>query len=59
MRERAITEAEIAACLEAHDIRYTDKKGNLIYKAELETGRGIKVVVAQGDPHFIITVADY
>lgn len=59
MRERAITKAEIEACLEAHDIRYTDKKGNPIYKAELETGRGIKVVVAQDDPHFIITVADY
>jgi len=59
MRERSITKAEIEACLKAHDTQYSDKKGNPIYRVELETGRGIKVVVAQDNPHFIITVADY
>lgn len=59
MRERLITEEEVEACLERHDTRYTDKKGNLIFKAELASGRGIKVIVAKDNPQFIITVADY
>ena len=59
MRERSITEAEVKACLEKHDTHYTDKKGNPIYRAELANGRGIKVIVAENNPQFIITVADY
>ena len=59
MRERLITEAEVEACLENHDTEFTDKKGNPIFRVKLASGRGIKVVVAQDDPAFIITVADY
>jgi len=59
MRERLTTEEEVEACLERHDTRYTDRKGNPIFKAELASGRGIKVIVAKDNLQFIITVADY
>ena len=58
-RERSITDAEVEACLNNYDTRHTDKKGNSVYRAKLASGRGIKVVVAQDDDSFIITVADY
>ncbi len=57
--ERLITEAEVEACLGDYDTRFTDKKGNPVFRAKLESGRGIKVVVDKDDPTFVITVADY
>ncbi|MBN1189858.1 MAG: hypothetical protein JXA46_08905 [Dehalococcoidales bacterium] len=58
MKERSITEGEVMECLENWETRYTDKKGNYIYKA-IVNGRGIKVVKGSnpGDP--VITAADY
>ncbi len=58
MAQRAISEREVEAVLADPDVRYTDKKGNPILKAEVN-GRQIKVVVVAGsDPPRIITVAD-
>jgi len=59
MKERSITEAEVVECLERWDTRHTDKKGNPVYRAKLESGRGIKVVVSKEDANFILTAADY
>ncbi len=58
-RERSIVDAEVDECLNDYDTKHTDKKGNSVYRAKLASGRGIKVVVAQDDDSFIITVADY
>ncbi|MFC1928164.1 DUF4258 domain-containing protein [Chloroflexota bacterium] len=58
-RRRSISNEEIEACLSNHDTIHTDKKGNLVYRARLVGGRGIKVVVAKDDPNYVITVADY
>lgn len=58
MVERGISEDEIEAVLSAPHVRYTDIKGNPIYRAEVG-GRHIKVVIAKGiDPPRVITVAD-
>ena len=59
MRERSITEEEVEACLGDWDTQNTDRDGNPIYRARLQSGRGIKVVVAKDEPGFVITVADY
>ena len=58
-QNRLITDAEVEACLNGWDTQHTDKKGNPVYRARVEGGRGIKVVVASGNPIYIITVADY
>lgn len=60
MRERGITEEEVEYCLDNYHTSYTDSKGNPIYKADLPSGRRIKVVVKSNsvDPIVIITVAD-
>jgi hypothetical protein len=58
MQERSISESEVEACLDERSICYADKKGNSIIKTAVK-GRGIKVVVAQDNPNFVITVADY
>ncbi len=59
MRDRSITELEVKECLSGWDTRYTDKKGDPIYRARLGSGRGIKVVIAKDDSNFVITVADF
>ena len=57
MKRRRISEEEVKACLQDHDILYTDKKGNPKYSTHVR-GRYIKVVVAKDDPNFVITVED-
>ena len=57
MRLRRVSEVEVEACLQDHDILYTDKKGNPKYNTHIG-GRYIKVVVSKDDPNFIITVED-
>ena len=59
MQDRSITESEVKECLVGEYTRYTDKKGNPIYRTRLRSGRGIKVVMAKDDSNFVITVADY
>lgn len=60
MRERRITEEEVEYCLKNYHTCYSDSEGNPIYKADLPSGRHIKVVVKAKsvDPKVIITVAD-
>ena len=60
MRERNVSKKEVEICLAKPDITYTDKEGNHIHIAHLETGRRIKVVTKKGsiNPTIIITVAD-
>jgi hypothetical protein len=58
MARRGISENEVEAVLSDPAVRYTDKKGNPIFRADVE-GRRIKVVVAKGtDPPRVITAAD-
>lgn len=57
MRQRKISEAEVEACLQDHDILHVDKKGNPKYKAYMG-GRYIKVVVQKDNPSVVITVED-
>jgi phage antirepressor YoqD-like protein len=57
MKLRGISEAEVEACLQDHDILYTDKKGNPKYNTHVGE-RYIKVVVAKDDSSFVITVED-
>ena len=59
MRDRSITKSEVEGCLNNYDIKCTDKKGNPIFRVKLENGRGIKVVVSEDNPKFIVTTADY
>jgi hypothetical protein len=60
MQERGITEEEVAYCLDNYHTSYTDWSGNPIYKADLPSGRRVKVVVKANsvDPIVVITVAD-
>ncbi len=57
MKRRGISEAEVEACLQDHDILYTDKKGNPKYSAHIGE-RYIKAVVAKENSNFVITVED-
>ena len=57
MRQRKISEAEVEACLQDHDILYLDKKGNPKYKTYVGD-RYIKVVVQKDNPLVVITVED-
>lgn len=57
MRLRRVSEAEVKACLQDHDILYTDKLGNPKYNKHIGE-RYIKVVVAKDEPNFVITVED-
>jgi len=57
MRQYKISEAEVEACLQDHDILYLDKKGNPKYKAYVGE-RYIKVVVQKDNPLVVITVED-
>ncbi|MBA7631498.1 hypothetical protein ES703_39029 [subsurface metagenome] len=60
MKERGITKKEVEYCLNNYHTSYTDSGGNPIYKADLPSGRHIKVVVKAKsiDPLVVITVAD-
>lgn len=60
MKQRQITEEEVTYSLINYHTSYHDAKGNPIYRAELPSGRNIKVVVAADslDPRVVITVAD-
>jgi len=55
-----ISEEEVEYCLAHYNVSYTDSKGNPIYRAEVPSGRLIKVVVKAGssNPAVVITVAD-
>jgi hypothetical protein len=57
MEQRRISEVEVEACLQDHDILYTDKKGNPKYKKYVGK-RYIKVVVQKDNPDVVITVED-
>jgi|CryGeyStandDraft_6_1057127.scaffolds.fasta_scaffold1195271_1 hypothetical protein len=57
MEQRKISEAEVEACLQDHDILCFDKKGNPKYKTHVG-GRYIKVVVSKDNPLVVITVED-
>jgi len=58
MARRGISENEVEAVLSDPHVRYTDRKGNPIFKAEVG-GRHIKVVIAKGiEPPRVITTAD-
>lgn len=57
MSERNVTEDEVAAVLNEHDVSFADRKGNPCYVRQVGERR-IKVVVAQDDPNFVITVID-
>ncbi len=57
MRQRRISEAEVEACLQNHDILYRDKKGNPKYTVHVSK-RCIKVVVQKENPLVVITVED-
>jgi hypothetical protein len=56
---RVISDAEIEECINNCETLYYDKKGNPIYRAHLDSGRGIKVVISKENSKVIITVADY
>ena len=60
MKERRISKKEVEFCLNNYHTTYTDVKGNPIYKAQLQSGKTIKVIVAANsvDPIKVITVAD-
>lgn len=57
MKQRRISEAEVEACLQDHDLLYRDKKGNPKYDTYVE-GRRIKVVVQKENNSVVITVED-
>ena len=57
MRQRRVSKEEVEACIQNHDILYTDKKGNPKYTAYVG-GRCIKVVVQKENPLVVITVED-
>ena len=57
MKQRKISEAEVEACLQDHDILYFDRKGNPKYTTYVGE-RCIKVVVQKDNPLVVITVED-
>ncbi len=57
MRERNISEAEVESCIQHHHTSYTDKKGNPVFIADVNSRR-IKVVVQKENPRVVITAAD-
>ncbi len=57
MGQRRISEEEVEACLQNHDILYHDKKGNPKYDTYVGNRR-IKVVVQKENPLVVITVED-
>ena len=57
MKLRGISEEEVEACWLNHHTTKSDKKGNLIYIADVK-GRYIKIVVKRQNTRVIITAAD-
>lgn len=59
--ERNISQDDVTYCLKHCHTSYTDRSGNMIYRADLPNGRHIKVVVKTNtnDQITIITAADY
>jgi hypothetical protein len=57
LAERHLTTDEIEAVVADPGITYNDPKGNPCYVAEVN-GKSIRVVIAQDDPDFVITVID-
>ena len=57
MKERSVSESDVEACLQDHDILCTDRNGNPKYSRHIGE-RYIKVVVAKDDHNFVITVED-
>ena len=55
--ERGIAPEQIEQVVRAHDVSFTDTKGNACYVRGFGDRR-IKVVVARDDPEFVITVID-
>jgi len=59
MQQYGITEEEVEYCLQNYHTSYTDRAGNPIYRADLPSGKRIKVVVAADTKDTtVITVAD-
>ena len=60
MKERGIADNEVQYCINYYHTSYTDSAGNMIYRADTQGGRRIKVVVKanSSDPIIVITVAD-
>lgn len=60
MQQRGIAEEEVQYCLDNFHTSYSDRAGNMIYKADLQSDRHIKVVIKANsvDPRIVITVAD-
>jgi hypothetical protein len=58
MRQRGITKKEVEYCLKNYHTSYPDRKGNLIYKTNLPSGKCLKVVVSTDITDIrVITVA--
>ena len=59
MRQRGISEQDVEYCLQNYFISYSDPSGKPIYRADLPSGKCIKVVVAADTTDtIVITVAD-
>ena len=61
MKQYGVTEEEVKYCLNNYHTSYTNLgRGSIIYKADLPSGRYIKVVVKADsiDPIVVITVGD-
>lgn len=59
MKQRGITTEEVEYCLQNYHTSYSDKAGNPIYRADLPSGKHLKVVVKAGTADkTVITVAD-
>lgn len=59
MQQRSISPQEVETCLRNYDTQFPGRRGNLIYRARISNGRGIKVIVDGTDEQKVITVADY
>jgi hypothetical protein len=57
LSERHITEENVEEVVSHHEVSWRDPKDNLCYVRTID-GRRIKVVLAQADPEFVITVID-
>jgi hypothetical protein len=55
MKERKVTRGEVELVYDDPEITYPDIEGNPCYVRHVE-GRRIRIVVAQDDPTFVITV---
>ncbi len=59
MRQYGITEQDVEYCLQNYHTSYPDRAGNPIYRADLPSGKYIKVVVVADTTDItVITVAD-